>query len=439
MYMYSLRAGSILIVIVQICLPSAAKVGNPACWDHEVTYDRCCTGFGGNPACWGVGSLGSARRSWSRCCLIDASGLTIDLPDVAAALVEAPAPDLDPSRVDCVGRYTWEKLAHLLNSAAALNSQKHSYTSMRQGSFGTLEEASMSEHIMGMSSLVFAKHDLGWFDCPCGLLSLVAWMYIQRSDSLWQAAFEHMFRLIPVSLIASSRWPVFRQLAVLNLRTARKFGLSTETPRASPLYSLRFMHIPKTGGMSVTAYSVRHGLMIWESHLENQYGLGKRCRAEFHCSADWWPYDHEDTFCTARNPYTRVVSAARHRGVTNASKLNSWVRANVRNAWKDRDLRNHNIVLPATAFMTTTGGQRMCANVLKTEHLTTSFCAFLLKRDPSFDEAACVSEMEFFSPAGRSRHSVTTADLSNSSILLINRVFEMDFKEFGYRMSQRRL
>ncbi|CAE7737295.1 Cacna1c [Symbiodinium sp. CCMP2592] len=205
------------------------------------------------------------------------------------------------------------------------------------------------------------------------------YLFAADAEGTWQSVLEHMYQ---------------------------SPGL-TVYPRASALYNLRFMHIPKTGGMT----------------------------AKFHCSADYWPFVSEDTFCFARNPYARVVSAARHRGITNASQLNTWVQVNVRNAWRDRDVRNHNIVLPVSAFITTRSGERMCSSVLRTESLASSLCHFLSQREPLLDVAACSSEVEFFSREGLTRrHRLSARDLSNRSIALINNVFEMDFYEFGYKM-----
>ena len=387
------------------------------CWESSVSADRCCHGFGGDPSCW------QGLRSWHFCCLSD--GDIYDYSKLAGSLTLAPALHLDVIDVDCLGRRTWENLAYLLNADASLKAGPD-----------VLEEEAVAQedlvpYIMSVSRHVFSIPYLGWLDCPVGLLSLAGYLFAHDAEGNWQSAFEHMYQAIPLSLIIASRWPTFQQLSDVNFREARRSGLPVHSPRTSALYGLRFMHIPKTGGMTITSYAARHGLLVWLSPFEAK---GIACQAKFHCSADFWPFMSKDTFCFARNPYSRVVSAARHRGITNASQLNSWVRLHVRNAWRDRDVRNHNIVLPVSAYITTRTGERKCSNVLRTEGLASSFCSFLSQRDPSVDMVACWSEMEFFSPDQARRHTLTAGDLSNNSIALINRVFEMDFYEFGYTM-----
>ncbi|CAE7250252.1 unnamed protein product, partial [Symbiodinium necroappetens] len=387
------------------------------CWDSSFSADRCCPGFGGDPSCW------HGHRSWHFCCLSD--GDIYDYSKLSGSLAQAPALHWDKIDVDCLGRRTWENLAYLLNADASLKSGPD-----------VLEEEVVAQEelvgfIMAVSRHVFAIPYLGWLDCPVGLLSLAGYLFAHEAEGNWRSAFKHMYRSIPLDLMLASRWPIFQQLADVNFREARRSSLPVQSPRTSALYGLRFMHIPKTGGMTVTSYAARHGLLVWLSPFEAK---GIACQAKFHCSADFWPFLSKDTFCFARNPYSRVVSAARHRGITNATQLNSWVRVHVGNAWRDRDVRNHNIVLPVSAFITTRTGERMCSNVLRTEGLASSFCYFLSQRDPSVDLSACWSELEFFSPDQARRHSLTAGDLSNKSIALINKVFEKDFYEFGYTM-----
>ena len=167
----------------------------------------------------------------------------------------------------------------------------------------------------------------------------------------------------------------------------------------------QFIHIPKTGGTSV-----EHVLGKQELH-------SCALEAKQHCSAEFILRDSRETFCTVRDPYARVVSAANHR---KAKNLNEWVSKHVGESKENKDKKDNNIVLPSSEFVFREDGTRVCDHVLKFETLKKDFCALTGAESCELPHAM-VSTDKF-----------SVKDLSSASIDLINNVYARDFENFGY-------
>lgn len=388
-----------MLISQQASTATSSLSGNGYCWHGPFSYEACCGQFGGNEECF------DEVFSYFRCCL-SLDGWKLDELSLTSSLLLAPALELDWNDLDCSGREPWDELATSLKSMAGLR----------------FNSDAPSVYVRNLISSVVRLPYFGLHDCPLGVIaSLICLMIMQRGqDVVYQAlsnATWHVVHQVSADFakLASSRWPIFQQLVMLERSTVGFVW-------CADVAALRFIAIPKTGGTSVEMYGKRHGYQAW--------GSFHTCPLQ-HCSADLWEYNPDQTFCIVRNPYDRVLSAALWRGVKTPSELNDWVQNTVGMAWKNRD-KEDNVVLPSHAYVVSTYGELKCKHVLHTERLSLEFCEFIGSRCPEFDRAACREEMQHLPNNVNLLQHLSVTDFSDSSMSVINDIFQIDFQLFSY-------
>jgi len=342
---------------------------------------------------------------------LSADGYAHDPMSVAAGLLLTPKMPVASMAIagglNCTGE-PWDELAIVLQSMPLVR-------------YSNTDQFRLMKRLAGY---VFRRPSFGLEECPLAVLSLVASLTVveRRDVHLYQAfsmAVMHLLTQLESDIftLSAARWPVFQPLGFLEPVVP---GVSW----SSELSRLRYVCVPKTGGTTIEMYGNRHGYTAW--------GEVGTCPIA-HCSAEFWRHDLEDTFCTVRNPYDRILSAALWRGALTAKAMNNWIQENVPQVWDRQDVED-NLLLPSHAFVVSSSGERKCKHVLHTEHLSAEFCRFLRMRLPGLDRTSCMKEMELFPVNVNLKPLLSVLDFSNSTISLINDVYRMDFEMFGYPM-----
>lgn len=222
-----------------------------------------------------------------------------------------------------------------------------------------------------------------------------------------------------------------------------------------------FAHIPKTGGDAITLASAAlfpYGFGLrpnWElsqmveiakqgpeycffEHLPPQYVTKFYGRLMFEKV-----YKERTVFCVARSPYERLVSEWHMCHEYNypgncgedcdAAGLNKYVQTELR-AFQEGDyFRNACFLIPQTDYMEGDGG---CQKVLDFGNLRTDFHDFMQEKGYNISLPQKQETHRQFK--NRCSH-ITAANLSVSSLKLIEEVYSRDFEEFGARFNWTKL
>lgn len=198
--------------------------------------------------------------------------------------------------------------------------------------------------------------------------------------------------------------------------------------------NILFLHIPKTGGLSVTKYfSNKYDIPLTvDSLYTTQAGGGRFWKRGSYQHQSYnviksfprlFKVDFSDLniMSVVRNPYDRLVSDLFWNGLISVDSLPEEVEVVVRQYFENMSDTLDNHKLPQYTFLTDYRGS-IIPNVtlLRTESLTQ------MMHDLGYTD---FDSHEHKSPSGR---KPTMAYLNTNSLNMINRVYARDFVEFGY-------
>lgn len=191
---------------------------------------------------------------------------------------------------------------------------------------------------------------------------------------------------------------------------------------------LKFIHITKTGGTSIENAGMAAGFRWGRFH--NEYGWWHKCfpllSSELKARHDW--------FVVVRNPYDRLISEF-HCKYAIGENLDSKTEA--QQIIKARDVLMFNNIL----------SKRIMKRPVHGDHYTEQYRYFEKETDVStlrfesladdfselMDRYGLQVKLGVVANKGIER-SFEIGDISRKNIDMINEVYEMDFKMFGYKM-----
>ena len=224
---------------------------------------------------------------------------------------------------------------------------------------------------------------------------------------------------------------------------------------------LELIHITKTGGSAIEAAASRQANIPWGScHYHGKHPL--YCTAKTHWAfkttapntpianmsyhAEPWhapPHWHEpnplngsDTFLVVRNPYDRVISEYNcffygYKGPNHddLDVFNKWIEANVNLI--TRRLQGH--MLPQHYYAYDANGTQIVDHILRYENLAEEFDNLMRAygipiKMPNKTNATVRHTYK----AGEKKRIFKAGDLTAANVMLINRVYDLDFEYFGY-------
>lgn len=197
---------------------------------------------------------------------------------------------------------------------------------------------------------------------------------------------------------------------------------------------LFFIHIPKTGGRSIAKVGVSNGLN-WGFFYWNKHGI-KLWHVPYIMFR--YPASPSNCFAVVRNPYNRIVSAYnfKYKGCKSIIHFQQWVnsklldlRLSLTNIHMNINMYKHNLdvhLLPQYLFTHNESHSSVVDHILKFETLHDDFNKLMKKYN---------SDIELNIHIGKSsviENPCTFNWLSHDNILLINELYDKDFKYFNY-------
>ena len=202
---------------------------------------------------------------------------------------------------------------------------------------------------------------------------------------------------------------------------------------------MKFVHIPKNGGGTISKWGKKNGYE-WGRHDPGIIGLGNEMD-QYNCGEHTPPgfdknfekyYVDNDTFCVKRNPYDHLLSAYywRNKEKTPCEKhsdyLNNTIKEKVQE-YERGNVKEWNCMnVPQTKYIYNTPGGRVCDNVMDISEINEKVPKLLGRNDK-------ITEDSFFHIESNDKRC-KKEDLYPSTIELINKVYEKDFNKLGYKM-----
>lgn len=257
-----------------------------------------------------------------------------------------------------------------------------------------------------------------------------------------------------------------------NLQNLYKWSeISSGTASVSQVHhnssKLEFVHITKTGGTSVETVAAKAGIRWGLCHYKTlgtcqlvgppdweQQGMlqlhstlpvsGFRAQEYWHTPPSWFvnnPYKGSETFTIVRNPYDRYISEyycpwfgifnnqlpTKNQPEENAGTLNRWLSEKLREQIDIHYPSAH--MLPQHYYVYDQNGTKVVNHVLRFESLKHDFAKLMEKYDLPLNLSSTAVNK------GQHRNKrMSVANLSRSTVHLINELAAKDFQKFGYEL-----
>ena len=195
------------------------------------------------------------------------------------------------------------------------------------------------------------------------------------------------------------------------------------------LNNLKFIHITKTGGTSIEYWGKKLGLK-WGNNDKEYLNSLKRCKLEKKSS--WHVpelfYDKKvydcDTFTIVRNPYTRIISEYYCKWSNGSKTLDTDTKEDfniyIKNFLKNVQCYQEVSGLPQYLYLPVT-------HVLKFETLQNDFTELVEKYEKNIDTI-----LPHINKKRECESYFTINDIDRNNIDLINKIYDIDFRLFGY-------
>lgn len=206
------------------------------------------------------------------------------------------------------------------------------------------------------------------------------------------------------------------------------FFIQSKNELFQNMRKLMYVHIPKTGGTSVEKYGKKHGIN-WGRHMKFPTPKKKINSPYWHLPPTLFngkksPYNGKKLFTIVRNPYDRAISEYKYRieiwskKKNNVSKkgLNNFIRNLEREIKKNKYCFDSHVI-PQHEFIDED------TEVINLENIEKDFP--LLMKKYNLPE-------EKLPKTYKTSSKVTKNDLDEKSIEILNKIYDKDFKKFGY-------
>ena len=219
---------------------------------------------------------------------------------------------------------------------------------------------------------------------------------------------------------------------------------------------LEFVHITKTAGSAIEEAAARSGVKWGVCHFKRVIKFGPSCMFRdwevprpaydrsaipfhfkgtlgepWHTPPHWFrqnPYNNTKTFCVVRNPYDRIVSeyyskfgGYKGNGRNNVTVMNGWIQKQLAPGMKRQVHR-----LPQHMYVYNMMGEKIIDHVLRFERLEEGFAALMDQYELNIDLPRRLNQRN------ASNSVLTTANLTEETIRVINTFYGDDFKRFSY-------
>jgi hypothetical protein len=179
---------------------------------------------------------------------------------------------------------------------------------------------------------------------------------------------------------------------------------------------LRFIHISKTGGQAIAnAAGIQHGL-YWGMY-DGEYGFGPMCHRLLSHNKMKDPSQYE-WFTVVRNPYDRMISE--YNWMKSTIDINEYINNVISNVGTEECMKGAHYTEQWRYIE-----KGFTIHVLHYENLEQEFDELMSKYG---------YKISLENRRNGKRNNATRKDLTLETIERINRIYEKDFKMFGYEM-----
>lgn len=198
-----------------------------------------------------------------------------------------------------------------------------------------------------------------------------------------------------------------------------------------------FIHIPKSGGVSIRNYGKEHDFQ-WGLYSEPLQQIVQKSACKEHTpprrdkKLEQYYLDN-DTFCVKRDPYDHLISSyyynRKHRYRKpdtscgeHRQDMNESIQKEINNYNKDVITDWHCMNVPQTEYIyTTQDGKPVCKNIFEFDEISTKIPSFLGIDDPMDKENKTTIDKK-----------CTRRDLDKKTVTMINDTYKKDFNDLGY-------
>ena len=232
--------------------------------------------------------------------------------------------------------------------------------------------------------------------------------------------------------------------------------LTTRANTARSEIGIELVHITKTAGSAIEEAAARSGVKWGVCHWKRVNKFGKICMYKdwevtrpaynrsaipfhfkgslgepWHTPPHWFrenPYVGSKTFCVVRDPYERIVSEyyskfGGYNGVdrNNVTVMNGWMQKRLSPHIKKQVHR-----LPQHLYVYNLEGEKVIDHVLRFEHLDSDFTALMERYGLG------VALPQRLNARNATTSMLTTANLTDDTIQMMNDFYDADFRLFNY-------
>ena len=231
--------------------------------------------------------------------------------------------------------------------------------------------------------------------------------------------------------ILENKWYIDNKYNLVDLMSNDYPELKDDTLKNKNINNkLKFVHITKTGGTTIENVGLKNNL-FWGRNDKNLKGYGGAPPHWHRPIKDFkrYPYNKDvKLFTVVRNPYDRVVSECFCKWggkfiegeIENKEDFNFYIKQRLSNLKSEK----FHHFKPQYLYIYDKSGKRIVDYILKFENLQDDFKKLM-------QEFGLNIELDEIT--NRSFKKFTTNDINKENILLINKIYQKDFKIFGYK------
>jgi hypothetical protein len=232
------------------------------------------------------------------------------------------------------------------------------------------------------------------------------------------------------------------------LRRQFSGNISDPFPVAHPLKPLRFLHIPKNAGTTISRLyedpgTPTHHLFVKNANFRTQGYARPQIKSILNeVPPRYWPspnaYENSSVFCVVRHPVDKALSkfkmmfgkAKRVHNLTIVEEAHLWLKNVASDYLRWFCFDSH--MIPQYQFIWDTKGVRTCHHTLRFENVVQDYNELMITYNKSSDKILTDDNSKSFRKHGDTMNSLSLRNISSETIRLVEKAYWMDMCLLGY-------